>query len=104
MLPPPVSMLVQDSGAGMGTVELAQTPGDLQAAALLEGGGRAPDPLQPPQLLGLHLVGEAAETVFTIFAEATTGTFPLLKGGFYKYCEICTYVYIYLKISLTPLH
>ena len=39
-------MLVQDSGAGMGTVELAQTPGDLQAAALLEGGGRASDPLQ----------------------------------------------------------
>ena len=100
MLPPPVSMLVQDSGAGMGTVELAQTPGDHQAAALLEGGGRAPDPLQPPQLLGLHLVADTVQTVFTIFAEATTGTFPLLKGGFYKYCEIC----IYLKISLTPLH
>ena len=33
-------------------------------------------------------------------SEPTTGTFPLLKGGFYKYCEIN----IYLKISLPPLH
>ena len=64
MLPPPVSMLVQDSGAGMGTVELAQTPGHHQAAALLEGGGRAPDPLQPPQLLGLHLIADTVQTVF----------------------------------------
>ena len=47
-------------------MELAQTPGDHQAAALLEGGGRGvPDPLQPPQLLGLHLVGEA-ETVSAV--------------------------------------
>ena len=35
---------------------------------LLEGGGRAPDPLQPPQLLGLHLVADTVQTVFTIFA------------------------------------
>ena len=54
----------------------AQTPGDHQAAALLEGGGRAPDPLQPPQLLGLHLVADTAETVFTILSGATTGTVP----------------------------
>ena len=32
-------------------------------------------------------------------SEPTTGTFPLLKGGFHKYCEI-----LYFKISLTPLH
>ena len=44
-------------------MELPQTPGHHhQAAALLEGGGRAPDPLQPPQQLGLHLVDEATET------------------------------------------
>ena len=64
MLPPPVSMLVQDSGAGMGTVELAQTPGDHHITWLLEGGGRAPDPLQPPQLLGLHLIADTVQTIF----------------------------------------
>ena len=54
MLPPPVSMLVQDSGAGMGPAELAhppaagQTPGDHHQAALLEGGGRAPPVIDRP--------------------------------------------------------
>ena len=52
------------AGARQCAVELGQPPGDHQAAALLEGGGRAPDPLQPPQLLGLHLVADTAETVF----------------------------------------